>query len=365
MSPSLRKRLTVGCVSVLALLFAGEVVARVLVARNIDPDELRILTQNTNVKGRYRSHASLPYVPLPGYRSHDSQGFRNPELAPDRPQGTLRIACLGASTTYGHQLDAAQAWPAQLARLLREDGIDVEVINGGVPGWVSLETLVSFEERALPRRPDLVIVYQGRNELFPQAYNGYRDDYSHFRDPDWDFAGTNRFHKAVFRLSHLALLVCTYKGHRLKWESRLENPIYGCNLKSNIPTPAEAIRNLDDPARTEAYRSNVTRLVQSARAAGVDVLLCTMAFRAEKFATGMLPEDSSMHPALARQVAENNAVVREVGERLGVPVAETAVMDESEEWFRDDCHMTPEGHARRAEIVRDRLSEAGLLRGSL
>jgi lysophospholipase L1-like esterase len=300
-------------------------------------------------------------VPRPGYPSHDSRGFRNPELAEPKREGSLRIACLGASTTYGHELLAEEAWPAQLERLLRADGLDVEVVNAGVPGWVSRETVISLEERVLAVEPDVVVVYQGRNELFPQAYNGYRDDYAHFRDPDWDFARTNRAHKAVFRLSRLALVLCTWRGDRFGWEGYLENPVYGCNVKANVPTPAETVANLLDPARTGGYRANVERLVASARAAGAEVLLCTMAFRAERFATGMLHEDPSIHPALAAQVDENNEVVREIARRLGVPLAETAAMAGDEGWFRDDCHMTAAGHARRAEIVRGRLLEEGLV----
>jgi lysophospholipase L1-like esterase len=343
------------------LLAVGELAARVLVSRAMDPEELRIRTHDTDVKGRYRSHPRLPYVPLPGYPSHDSHGFRNPELAPVKSPDVVRIACLGGSTTYGHQLEASQAWPARLAQLLVDEGKRVEVINAGVPGWVSHETLISFEERVLPLEPDIVVVYQGRNELFPQAFNGYRPDYLHFRDPAWDFAHTNSAHKAVFRRSYLAMLVCTHDGQRFFWESRLENPIYGCNLKANVPTPDEVVRNLADPARTEAYRDNVTRLVESARDAGAEVVLCTMAFRAERFASGMLPEDPSTHDALAAQVEENNAVVREVATRLEVSIAETGAMAEQPDWFRDDCHMTPAGHTRRAEIVRSALRAEGLV----
>lgn len=340
---------------------AGEVVARVHVARSMDPELLRVYTHLTDVKGRYRSHPRLPYVPTPGYPSHESHGFRGREVEVPKPSGRLRVACLGASTTYGHDLPWTDAWPARLEELLRAEGLDVDVVNAGVPGWVSRETLIGLRERVLPVQPDLVVVYQGRNELFPQSYRGYRPDYLHYRDPRWDFAATNRLHKQVFAVSRLALLLCTWRGQRFGWEQRLENPVYGCNLKENVPTPEEIVRFLADPARTEGYRANVRELVEVARGAGVGVLLCTMAFRSELFATGNLPEDPSTYPSLAAQVEENNAVVRAAAAELGVAVAETARMALEREWFRDDCHMTPAGHRRRAELVLEAIRTAGLL----
>lgn len=347
--------------SLCVLLVAGEGAARYLVARHMDPEDLRIFTEHTDVKGRYRSHPRLPYVPTPGYPSHDSRGFRGEEVELAKPPGRLRIACLGASTTYGHDMPWREAWPAQLEALLSERGIDAEVVNAGVPGWVSLETRIGFEERVAPLAPDVVVVYQGRNELFPQSFRDYRADYSHYRDPDWDFVGTNRRHKDVFRFSRLALLLCTYRGQRFGWEKRLENPVYGCNVKANVPTVDEVIENLDDPQRTEGYRTQVESLVESARAAGARVVLCTMAFRVERFATGNIPEDPREYPALEAQVDENNEVVRDVGQRLGVPVAETEALSSRADLFRDDCHMTPAGHRRRAEVILETLVREGLV----
>ncbi len=357
----LRTRLAVGGVSTILVLVLGEVAARVLVATRMDPEKVRILLEDTDVKGRYRAHPRLPYVPDPGFPSHNALGFRGAEIERDKAPGRLRVACLGASTTYGHQLAWREAWPAELERLLVERGYDVEVVNAGVPGWVSLETLVGLEERVLPLAPDLVVVYQGRNELFPQSYRNYEPDYSHYRDPAWNFSSTNTLHKAVFRVSHLALLLCTHRGQRFGWEERLENPVYGCVVKSNAPEVEEIGPFLEDPSRTGAYRHNVEELVRISRAAGARVLLTTFAFRVDDFATGNLPEDPRSYPALDAQVRENNDVVRAIGEERGVSVAETAALAEEPALFRDDCHVTPEGHTRRARIVLERILADGLL----
>ena len=46
---------------------------------------------------------------------------------------SLRIVAIGASNTHGWYVGNEGAYPAQLQALLRARGIDVEVINAGVP----------------------------------------------------------------------------------------------------------------------------------------------------------------------------------------------------------------------------------------
>src|SRR5690606_5902302 len=53
---------------------------------------------------RFRPHHYLGYTLQPGYRrgktSHNSLGYRGPEVAIPKPSGVFRIAILGGSTTY-------------------------------------------------------------------------------------------------------------------------------------------------------------------------------------------------------------------------------------------------------------------------
>ena len=49
------------------------------------------------------------------------------------PAGTLRIAAVGDSTTFGWGLSDDQTWPARLTEELTRRGHPVEVINAGVP----------------------------------------------------------------------------------------------------------------------------------------------------------------------------------------------------------------------------------------
>jgi lysophospholipase L1-like esterase len=93
----------------------------------------------------------------------DSPGsLRGKELGAKRA-GSIRIVCLGGSTTYGHGLAAEEAWPAALEHTLRQGGIPAEVINAGVPGHGSRQTLLRYRRDIVRLDADLVLVYEGWN----------------------------------------------------------------------------------------------------------------------------------------------------------------------------------------------------------
>jgi len=337
--------------SLLVTLLLGEVFARIWVKLRWPAERIEQLTTHGAVRGRFASHPNLPFVLAPGFADHNELGFRGPSLAAQKAPGVRRVACIGASTTYGLDVSALEANPAQLGELLSKSHGKWEVINAGVPGWVSSETLVDLELRVLPLQPDVVVILQGRNELFPQAYNGFRSDYTHFRRPGFNYSVSNYGHKELFRWSNLAMLACTLRGERFGWSERAEHPLYGGIVWENRPTTAEVARNLEDPARLAPLRSNLESMIEVCRARGIQVVVCTMAFLPGKLAMDELEPDPKVAPVLAAQVERNNALAREVAGRLGAAVVDTARLVEHPELFRDDCHLSPEGHRLFAQMV--------------
>ena len=124
---------------------------------------------------RYDPAADL-YVPVAGYAVSgqklniriNSLGFRGDEIVAAKPPGTLRIAALGASTTFNAEVSSNSAtWPAQLQRRLEAayPTVRIEVINAAVGGYVSTDNLKNLVHRVLPLSPDLVIYYEANNEI--------------------------------------------------------------------------------------------------------------------------------------------------------------------------------------------------------
>ena len=112
-----------------------------------------------------------PGARLSGLRfqvSVNQHGLRGPERVVPKPADTVRVWCVGGSTTFDiFASDDAHTWPAVAERHLRDrvPGMTVEVLNGGVPGDI-LEGS-SNKLHTLGRRlgVDYVLVYHGPNDL--------------------------------------------------------------------------------------------------------------------------------------------------------------------------------------------------------
>ena len=99
--------------------------------------------------------SGLP-IPVPGRVAGpvqiDSRGFRNPELEVPKPEGRLRVAFLGGSTTFCAEAAAApNTWPARVARKLAEEFPERADRLRQRRG----KRLLGREERAQPRAPGL------------------------------------------------------------------------------------------------------------------------------------------------------------------------------------------------------------------
>jgi len=89
-------------------------------------------------------------------------GLRSPAIAARKTKP--RVLALGDSCTFGVGVDNDETWPALLQEMLRENGLDVEVINAGVPGYTAFQGLRFLKERGIELRPDLVVVCFGFND---------------------------------------------------------------------------------------------------------------------------------------------------------------------------------------------------------
>ena len=77
--------------------------------------------------------------------------------------GAVRLLALGDSLTAGYGLAAADAFPSQLERALKSQGLDVTVINAGVSGDTSAGGLARLDW-VLGDHPDAAIVELGAND---------------------------------------------------------------------------------------------------------------------------------------------------------------------------------------------------------
>ena len=106
----------------------------------------------------------------------NSHGFRGPEISKDKPSNTFRVFVVGGSTTYGSGVNDANTIPSLLQKKLDEKNYDqtIEIINAGFSGAKSMEEIKLIKEKLLNFAPDLIIVYDGYNDI--KSYYGENID---------------------------------------------------------------------------------------------------------------------------------------------------------------------------------------------
>lgn len=111
-------------------------------------------------------------IPVPGRDTGrirvDSRGFRNPELELPKPEGRVRVAFLGASTTFCAEVTSNEhTWPhlvwERLARTFPD--ADSDYVNAGVGGYPIEKTRVNLRARVAPLEPDLIVIYHAVNDV--------------------------------------------------------------------------------------------------------------------------------------------------------------------------------------------------------
>ena len=118
-----------------------------------------------------RSHSGAPYLPgnpyllwemVPGERTElgakvsvNQRGLRGAEIAAQAPQGVRRVVVVGDSSVYGHGVSDSETFASQLQDRL---GDQFEVINAGVPGYSTEQSMNLLNLRVWDLSPDLLVI---------------------------------------------------------------------------------------------------------------------------------------------------------------------------------------------------------------
>lgn len=263
-----------------------------------------------------------------GPSSTNAQGFRGPAIEMPKPEGRLRVVCLGGSTTYSYAVEDDQTYPVRLQAELaaaRPD-LDVEVINAGVESYTVAESVNNLVFRVLELEPDVIVVYHGANDVRPRRYSNFAPGYEHYRF-SWD--GTT---------DHYAPLEGT--------------DVQGMNalLQKHPPeVTSDKTANLNQ-AGDAAYRRILTSLVGVAQVHGVRPVLVTLAVNEEKARAEQQPE-------LITGIRQHNQVAREVAAATGARLVDiAAALERDGSWFVDSVHLDAQGCEEKARLISNELA---------
>lgn len=90
--------------------------------------------------------------------STDSHGLRAPLHDEPKAIGSTRIMALGCSTTLGWGVNDDQSYPARLEALGHAEGLSLEVVNGGQPGYTTFQGLWLWDTVLSSYNPDIVLI---------------------------------------------------------------------------------------------------------------------------------------------------------------------------------------------------------------
>lgn len=329
-------------------------------------DQLRVRAEKAGESlSKFEQHLYIGFVGTPSFRRgsnrHNTLGLRGEEIPLPKPDGEYRIVCLGGSTTYTSFVqDYRLSYPALLQNGLRQAGHEnVRVINAGLPGWTSYESLINFELRVLDLEPDMIIVYHAVNDLIMRLVwppSQYRGDNSGAKGPA---PGLDRSIPPLERSTALRMAMigmglaesatvldatfiktaASFFGHRYMMEQHWR--IYPSEFF--IQTPPRRILARNTPTY---FRRNIEHIVLIARHRNIQPLLATFAY-AERDADG----DSLSTPLMRRGMDEMNEVLREIGREHDVPVFDfAALFPRDPNLFIGSVHMNRKGAQLKAEF---------------
>jgi lysophospholipase L1-like esterase len=266
------------------------------------------------------------------------------------------VICLGESTTFGNDVEAN--YPASLRRILTTRGTPADVINAGVPGWVSDQVALRAEHQLAAYKPDAVILYVGWNDfqsydpLGPEAAVSY-----------WEFAykGKTWKQQATTWFKSVALLSAWYHA-----ESRIEMPA------------VDSVTRRPAGGHYKFLLQNLQRITAAFRAANpeVQIFLSTLVGRwpagtAEEWKhiapVWWMPRHDVSVQRAAALVAAMNDEFRMFAARHGVHLIDMAAeferLDRAKLQY-DWAHMISDGYELMAWTMYEALVEAGALRST-
>jgi lysophospholipase L1-like esterase len=277
------------------------------------------------------------------------EGFRSEDLPLAKRPDEFRILTVGDSTCFGLLVSREHAWPYILEQVLNQEPEDkkVEVINAGVPGYVSYQALERVKHRGLKYNPDVVIAMVGWNDLHTSSLADWEPNINFARI----FAGFNRPYETI---AHSRLLALFYVGLARLRQRRI--------LQRSNPRPF-------NERALELYRSNLEAMREASNSHGAVFALVVWPTLAN-----VTPPPANFErkflPLSVDEFRELYGRYTQAIRQFARDHPDTVLVDPTEAFnasplksdlFLDKAHLSPEGNRLLALEIARVLRERGVL----
>lgn len=326
--------------------------------RHLAPGEASLLPPDRAEPARFKWHALLQAVPIPGLHlvsaggleiRHSSQGTRGGDPEAARLAAATVIATFGGSTTYDIGAGEGSTWSDRLAEALGAERW--VVVNHGVPGYTTVELLLqtAFYQDTFGRTPRCALYYVGWNDLRNAHIAGLDPAYADFHLPSQvDSLGTRRIGGAHVTLSPLLTVALRLVGAEIDTVRYAKNPYGG--------PPGEG----SDPWLEELYLAHVRAISALNRQRGVRTLWIGQHLDRSRLQGdgryGWLPlvRDRDLW-ALEQRF---NRILAETARSLGDVAVEIPPETFGPDDFVDNGHFSVQGSRRFAGLLAPAVREA-------
>jgi len=264
----------------------------------------------------------------------------NRDIVVPKPDGLLRIACVGASITGNYIVHEGKSYsyPMQLEKILKEKlRSPLEVNNCGQGGYNSADVLVRFSLSILDTDPDIVILYISYSDIKCYFTEDFDSDYSHCRrnlgDTYWQYKLSGSIPKT--RLHFFEFLVNVWLPANIRYS------LLDAISKGRVDM------SLDPSKGLATYERNIQSIIALCRDRGIKVILNTSCH----YLYDAIKDDESKR-SIDRIIRQENQIIRKLAERYSIPLIDNErdfPLDES--LFVDSLHFTPEGMLTLAEAI--------------
>jgi lysophospholipase L1-like esterase len=360
-----KRELFLSCLSISIALLMLEIGARIwlnFLATSEQWQKYVLYSELSPGELPWSKHHYLNYYPTPNYKlgltSQNSSGFRNREFSSEKPPGVYRIAVLGGSTTYDIAVeDNDKTFTSQLEKILRNTyGYkSVEVINAGLDGYTSWESLINLEFRILDIDPDLVLIHPGSDDVHARLVSpaAYRGDNSGSRK-QWEPPAVRFFERSC-------LLRILSRDLGITYPANIQSFVTASSYKGACS--ADYDQNISDASSKELlrknppvyFRRNLQNMTAIAKVQNIKIIFST-------FAYSPYFNDYASTPHYREGFTENDNIINEVAHSENIPLFDFAkVMSRESRYWADSCHVNEEGALLKARLFADFIHELNLI----
>lgn len=330
---------------------------------------------------RHVVHQDVPGLKSDIVYERNQYGFRSLSMhSAEKPGDTIRIFCLGASTTDQVVQNTEDTWCALLEKKLNKEfshrKLRIETASLGRGGWKAIDLYIWARENIERFRPDIAILSMGINDL---AWNG-GPEYSYTSLEDvLQRRAPKRAKKRAVRVAEksacqkysqicrrvilarerVRVLVMMKTGRAVEW------------VGSKLPRRRRDYQRLPRVVRVVRTRDPIVEfgdamdaLLDLLRQSGIEVLVLGQpVLWKEEMTRGEIDalwfrinsQSGSVRPSggwLVREMARYNRVQEEVAVRHGaVYIDLDREIPKTLEYFYDDCHYTDIGSEKIASVI--------------